>query len=63
MDLERKLDILAPAAGYEACDTHSVAGRRYQSKQAILSNAPLGTEADAKVKPRQVVRLLMSAEC
>ncbi len=63
MDLERKLDILAPAAGYEACDTHSVAGRRYQSKKAAWSNAPLGTEADAKGTPRPVLRLLMSAEC
>lgn len=63
MDLEHKLDILAPAAGYEACDTHSVAGRRYQSKKASWSNTPLGIEADAKGKARPVVRLLMSAEC
>lgn len=63
MDLERKLDILAPAAGFEACDTHSVAGRKYTSKRATWSNTPLGLEADASGKNRPVVRLLMSAEC
>ncbi|MFM2031791.1 MAG: hypothetical protein RLZZ297_556, partial [Chloroflexota bacterium] len=47
MDLERKLDILAPAAGFEACDTHSVAGRKYTSKRAAWSDTPLGREADA----------------
>jgi len=63
MDLERKLDILAPAANYEACDTHAVAGRRYHAKRARWSDAPLGSEQDASGKRRPVLRLLTSASC
>lgn len=63
MDLDAKLDILAHAAGYEACDSHAVAGRRYQSRKARWSDAPLGSEADAKGVRRPVLRLLMSADC
>ncbi|MFN5934795.1 MAG: radical SAM protein, partial [Roseiflexaceae bacterium] len=63
MDVERKLAVLADAAGYEACDTHAVAGRRYQSRTARWSDAPLGAEADARGVRRPVLRLLMSADC
>ncbi|MEY2846214.1 MAG: hypothetical protein RL076_1760 [Chloroflexota bacterium] len=63
MDVDTKLDMLAHAAGYEACDSHAVAGRRYQSRKARWSDAPLGAEADAHGVRRPVLRLLMSAEC
>ena len=63
MELERKLDILAPAASYEACDTHAVSGRRYQAKRARWSDTPLGSEHDAGGTRRPVLRLLTSASC
>ena len=63
MDVAEKLAILAPAAHYEACDTHAVAGRRYQSTKAHWSENALSAEADAKGVRRPVMRLLMSAEC
>ncbi|NBU64990.1 MAG: hypothetical protein EBS29_10895, partial [Chloroflexia bacterium] len=63
MDVAEKLAILAPAAHYEACDTHAVAGRRYQATKAHWSENALSAEADAKGVRRPVMRLLLSAEC
>lgn len=63
MDVDAKLDILAHAAGYEACDSRAVTGRRYQPRKARWSDTPLGAEADASGVRRPVLRLLMSAEC
>ncbi len=63
MNLDQKLDILVPAAAYDACDTHAVAGRRYTSKRATWRDVPIGSETMADGKRRPVVQLLQSAEC
>src|SRR5438093_725477 len=39
MDLDHKLDILAPAARFDACDSFSQGGRRYRPKRAAWSDA------------------------
>lgn len=63
VNLDQKLDILVPAATYDACDTHAVSGRRYTSKRATWRDTPIGSETLADGKRRPVVQLLQSAEC
>ncbi len=63
MDLEHKLDILSPAARFDACDTFSQGGRRYTPKKAVWSDAGIATEGGPDGKSRPVFRTLMSSAC
>src|SRR5437773_1440956 len=44
MDLDHKLDILAPAARFDACDSFSQGGRRYRPKRAAWSDSGIVAE-------------------
>ena len=39
MDLDQKLDILAPAARFDACDSFSQGGKRFMPKKATWNAA------------------------
>src|SRR5262245_6549648 len=63
MDLDQKLDILAPAARFDACDAYSQGGRRYTPKKAAWNEAGIvaGGGPDGRALP--TFRLLMSSKC
>lgn len=65
MDLEQKLDILAPAARFDACDTFSGGGgKRYKPRKAVWNDSTgVAAESgpDGKVLP--TFRLLQSSKC
>lgn len=63
MDLEQKLDILAPAARFDACDTFSRSGRRYTPKRPAWSDAGIAAEGGPDGRARPVFRLLSSSAC
>ena len=63
MDLEQKLDILSPAARFDACDSFSQGGRRYTPKKAVWNEQGVAAESGADGKARPVFRLLMSSTC
>jgi predicted DNA-binding helix-hairpin-helix protein len=63
MDLDQKLDILAPAARFDACDTFSQGGRRYTPRKASWSDAGIVAEGGPHGKARPIFRLLMSSKC
>jgi len=63
MDLEQKLDILAPAARFDACDSFSQGGRRYTPKKAVWDHAGIATDGGPDGKARPVFRTLMSSKC
>lgn len=62
MDLEQKLDILAPAARFDACDTFG-GGKRYAQKKPVWGDAPPASESGPDGKSLPVFRLLMSSKC
>ncbi len=63
MNLTEKLDILAPAARFDACDQHSQGGKRYKPTKAAWEGAGIAAEGgpDGKVLP--TFRVLMSSKC
>jgi predicted DNA-binding helix-hairpin-helix protein len=63
MDLDQKLDILAPAARFDACDTYSQGGRRYTPKKAAWSEGGIVAEGGPDGKALPTFRLLMSSKC
>lgn len=63
MELEHKLDILAPAARFDACDTFSQGGRRYQPKRAAWNDAGIVAEGGPDGKALPTFRVLMSSRC
>ena len=63
MDLEQKLDILSPAARFDACDTYGQAGKRYTPKKATWSESGIAAEGGHDGKARPVFRTLMSSQC
>src|SRR5262245_3382519 len=63
MDLDQKLDILSPAARFDACDSFSQGGRRYTPKKAIWSDAGVAVEGGPDGKARPIFRTLMSSKC
>jgi predicted DNA-binding helix-hairpin-helix protein len=62
MDLEQKLDILAPAAKFDACDTLG-GGRRFTPQKAAWSDGAIVAEAGPDGRARPTFRLLMSSRC
>ncbi|HEX9370219.1 MAG TPA: radical SAM protein, partial [Roseiflexaceae bacterium] len=63
MDLDQKLDILAPAARFDACDSFSQGGRRYTPKKAVWSDGGIAADGGPDGKARPVFRTLMSSRC
>lgn len=64
MDLETKLDLLAPAARFDVCDSFGQNGRRFTPKKPKKARWPDGTAVDDdNGKARPVLRLLMSSAC
>ena len=63
MDLDHKLDILAPAARFDACDSFSQGGRRYRPKRAAWSDSGIVAEGGPDGKALPTFRLLMSSKC
>lgn len=63
MDLDQKLEILAPAARFDACDSFSQGGRRYTPKKAAWNDTGVASESGPDGKSRPVFRLLMSSQC
>jgi predicted DNA-binding helix-hairpin-helix protein len=63
MDLTSKLDILAPAARFDACDTHSQGGRRYTPKKAAWAQNGIVTESSPDGRTLPTFRVLMSSRC
>lgn len=63
MDLEQKLAILAPASRFDACDSFSQQGRRYQPRKASWNEGGIVTENGADGRARPIFRLLMSSRC
>jgi predicted DNA-binding helix-hairpin-helix protein len=63
MDLEQKLDILSPAARFDACDSFSQGGKRYTPKKAIWSDAGIAADGGPDGRVRPVFRTLMSSKC
>jgi predicted DNA-binding helix-hairpin-helix protein len=63
MDLDQKLDLLAPAARFDACDSFSQGGRRYTPKKAVWNAAGVASDGGPDGKARPVFRTLMSSKC
>jgi predicted DNA-binding helix-hairpin-helix protein len=63
MDLEQKLDILSPAARFDACDSFSQGGKRYTPKKAAWNAGGIAAEGGPDGKVRPVFRTLMSSKC
>ena len=63
MDLESKLDLLAPAARFDACGTFAQKGRRYAPRKAAWDTAGIAADGDGDGGSRSVFRLLMSSRC
>ncbi|MBK9713783.1 MAG: helix-hairpin-helix domain-containing protein [Kouleothrix sp.] len=63
MDLDQKLDILAPAARFDACDSFSQGGKRYAPKKAVWNAAGIAADGGPDGRARPVFRTLMSSRC
>src|SRR5215510_2947452 len=63
MDLDQKLDILAPAARFDACDSYSQGGKRYAPKKAAWSDGVIVVDGGPDGKALPTFRLLMSSKC
>ena len=63
MDLDHKLDILAPAARFDACDRYSQKKRRYIPAKAVWNDAGIAADGDADGRIRSTFRVLMSSKC
>jgi len=63
MDLSEKLDILAPAARFDACDQHSQGGRRYTPRKAAWDTSGVVVESGPDGRALPTFRLLMSSRC
>jgi predicted DNA-binding helix-hairpin-helix protein len=63
MDLDQKLDILAPAARFDACDSFSQGGKRFTPKKAVWSAPGAALDGGPDGKARTVFRTLMSSKC
>lgn len=66
MELEEKLELLAPAARFDACGTFAQNGRRYtpiKLKKAAWEEGGIAAESDGDGRSRNVFRVLMSSRC
>ena len=63
MNLAEKLDILAPAARFDACDQHAQAGKRFTPKKAAWQPGGIAAEGGPDGTALPTFRLLMSSAC
>jgi predicted DNA-binding helix-hairpin-helix protein len=63
MNLDQKLDILAPAARFDACDTHAQGGKRYLPKKAAWAEGGVVAESGPDGRALPTFRVLMSSQC
>jgi predicted DNA-binding helix-hairpin-helix protein len=63
MDLEQKLDILAPAARFDACDSFSQGGKRYTPKKATWDAGGIVADSGPDGRALPTFRVLMSSRC
>jgi predicted DNA-binding helix-hairpin-helix protein len=63
MDLDQKLDILAPAARFDACEQYSQGGRRYTPRRAAWDTAHTTVESGPDGRTLPLFRVLMSSRC
>ncbi|HWQ13242.1 MAG TPA: helix-hairpin-helix domain-containing protein [Roseiflexaceae bacterium] len=63
MDIEAKLEILAPAARFDACDTFSQGGRRYTPKKAAWDAGGIVADSGPDGRALPTFRILMSSRC
>lgn len=63
MNLEQKLNILAPASRFDACDSFSQQGRRYQPRKAAWNESGIVTDQSLDGRSRPIFRLLLSSRC
>lgn len=63
MDLDQKLELLAPAARFDACDTYSQSGRSYTPRRPSWGDGGVAVDSGPDGKARPVFRLLMSSKC
>jgi predicted DNA-binding helix-hairpin-helix protein len=63
MELDHKLDILAPAARFDACDRYNQKKRRYTPAKATWSDTGIAADGDADGRTRSTFRVLMSSKC
>jgi len=59
MDLDTKLEMLAPAARFDACDQYSQGGKRYRPRQADWN----GSEQSRTGRTIPIFRVLMDSRC
>lgn len=63
MNLDTRLELLAPAARFDVCDTFSQKGRRFRPKRANWTDHTGTTADDGNGRARPVFRMLMSSAC
>ncbi len=63
MDLDRKLDILAPAARFDACERFSTGGRSYTPRRAAGGEQGIAAESGPGGRALPLFRVLMSNQC
>jgi predicted DNA-binding helix-hairpin-helix protein len=64
-DLQQKLELLAPAARFDACGTFAQRGRRYSpaASKAAWEQGGIAADSDGDGRGRTVFRVLMSSRC
>lgn len=63
MDLDQKIDLLAPAARFDACDQHSQGGKRFKPAKASWDSSGIAAESGPDGKSLSTFRVLMSSKC
>lgn len=63
MDLEQKVELLAPAARFDACDSFSQGGKRYTPRKAAWAEGGVVAESGPDGRALPTFRLLMSSRC
>src|SRR5215208_2260052 len=63
MELDTKLELLAPAARFDACGTFARNGKRYKPARTSWDAGGITPEGDGAGRSRPVFRLLMSSRC
>lgn len=63
MNLEHKIELLAPASRFDACDTFGQGGKRFAQKKAVWGDDAVVSESGSDGRAMPVFRVLMSSQC
>ena len=63
MELEQKLEILAPAARFDACESHAQPGKRYAPQRPAWGLGPIVAESGPDGRALPTFRVLLSSRC